>query len=114
MPECPWGALRDPTLPDGCKTVLTVLWRKSRRRGPLQVADLEPACLASDAGMHSRTWRRHMAALRARGWIESSHGIVILWVHPVTCGAETHAAQHEESLPVLLRRVADRLEVSDG
>jgi hypothetical protein len=68
--ECPWEALRDPTLPDGAKTVLTALWRRAGASG--RFVWPSPETLATDCGMKPRTLRKHLATLRDREWLSRS------------------------------------------
>ncbi len=70
MAECPWEALRDPTLPDGAKTVLTALWRRAGASG--RFVWPSPETLATDCGMKPRTLRKHLATLRDREWLSRS------------------------------------------
>lgn len=70
MAECPWEALRDPTLPDGAKTVLTALWRRAGSSG--RFVWPSPETLATDCGMKPRTLRKHLATLRDREWVSRS------------------------------------------
>jgi len=94
--ECPWEALRDPTLPDGAKTVLTALWRRAGSSG--RFVWPSPETLATDCGMKPRTLRKHLATLREREWVTRStdadgrHG----WTLCDPPGVAVHAADEPD------------------
>ena len=117
MAECPWEALRDRRLPDGSKTLLTVLWkvpaRRAREEVGLRVVAMNPDLHADLAGMQPRTYRRHMAELRHQGWVtvNGARAEIALWREPRPQRAH---ATPDRSLSDLLREVASRLEGSDG